>query len=144
MISLYHSTKSSLLLAIFPVFCLADERKNSVHPTNGLIFAGFFAFTYCFVVFCLVVLVCVWFFFNCLLNTKYHGMTWLQSIEYPSPCNTQGVCGGRMLFYRMQLLVIKVKGCSLPLDNPEGTFEDLCYLWVSSEVHWLLHGSSYV
>lgn len=52
--------------------------------------------------------------------------------------------GVRMLFCRMQLLAIKVKGHNLPLDNPEETFEDPCYLSVSSEVHWLLHGSSYV
>jgi len=50
----------------------------------------------------------------------------------------------RMLFCRMQLLPIKVKRRNLPLDNPEETFEDPCYLSVSSEVHWLLHGSSYV
>lgn len=49
-----------------------------------------------------------------------------------------------MLFCRMQLSAIKVKGRDLPLGNPEETFGDPCYLSVSSEAHWLLHGSSYV
>lgn len=44
----------------------------------------------------------------------------------------------------MQLSTIKVKEHDLPLGNPEETFGDPCYLSVSSEVHWLLHGSSYV
>lgn len=119
-INIYHSRKSWLLLAILPVFRWDDKRKFSSwgKKQHCRVLGGVF--------------------FSRLLCTKYYWMAWLQNAEYSGPHKL----AGKNALQQDAVSAIKLKGGHLPLDNPEETSEDPCCPSVSSEVHWLLHGSS--